>query len=115
MDAMIERVRRASARIERERPVGVSVDHYRHDPPSEMSRRCVDAAREAAAEAGVEYRNTHSAGMHDTALLADVTDAGLLFAPSSGGVSHSPREWTDWEDCAAATEVLARTLVRLAA
>lgn len=115
MDAVIERVRRASARIERERPVGVSVDHYRHDPPSRMSRRCVDAAREAAADAGVEYRNTHSAGMHDTALLADVTDTGLLFAPSRDGVSHSPREWTDWEDCAAATEVLARTLVRLAA
>lgn len=114
MDAMIDRVRKAGTRIERERPVAVSVDHYRHDPPSEMSRRCIGAARDAAEDAGVEYRDTHSAGMHDTALLADVTDAGLLFAPSRDGVSHSPREWTDWEDCAAATEVLAGTLVRLA-
>jgi len=30
-----------------------------------------------------------------------------VFAPSQDGISHSPREWTDWADCAAATEVLA--------
>lgn len=114
MDAMIERVRKAGARVTRERAVDISVDHYRHDPPSEMSPRCIEAAREAADDAEIEYRNTHSAGMHDTALVADVTDAGLLFAPSRDGVSHSPREWTDWEDCTAATEGLAQTLVRLA-
>jgi len=52
--------------------------------------------------------------MHDTANLTGVTDAGLLFAPSEGGVSHSPREWTDWEDCATASGVLAETVRTLA-
>lgn len=113
MDAMVDRVKQAGARVTRERPVAVTVDHYRHDPPSEMSSRCTDAAREAAESLGIEHLTIHSDGMHDTALLTDVTDAGLLFAPSKDGVSHSPREWTDWEDCAAAAGVLAQTLVRL--
>jgi N-carbamoyl-L-amino-acid hydrolase len=46
--------------------------------------------------------------------VADVTDAGLLFAPSRDGVSHNPREWTDWDDCARATRVVAGALARLA-
>jgi len=41
-------------------------------------------------------------------------DAGLLFAPSRNGISHSPREWTDWEDCARATRVMAGALASLA-
>jgi N-carbamoyl-L-amino-acid hydrolase len=114
MEALIDRVRRAGARIERERPVTVEVDHYRHDPPTPLSDRCTQAASAAAGEAGIGFRRTHSAGMHDTALVARVTDAGLLFAPSVDGTSHSPREWTDWDDCAAATAVLAGTLHRLA-
>jgi N-carbamoyl-L-amino-acid hydrolase len=46
--------------------------------------------------------------------LAEVTDAALLFAPSRDGISHNPREWTDWEDCADATRVLAGALASLA-
>jgi N-carbamoyl-L-amino-acid hydrolase len=46
--------------------------------------------------------------------VARVTDASLLFAPSRDGISHNPREWTDWADCAAATEVLAGALARVA-
>ena len=43
-----------------------------------------------------------------------MTDASLLFAPSRDGISHNPREWTDWDDCAAATEVLAGAMARVA-
>jgi N-carbamoyl-L-amino-acid hydrolase len=114
MRTLVDRVRTAGARVERERPVTVTVDHYRHDPPTEMSPRCTGAMAAAADAAGVGVCRTHSAGMHDTALVADVTDAGLLFAPSVDGASHSPREWTDWADCAAATRVLAGTVRRLA-
>jgi N-carbamoyl-L-amino-acid hydrolase len=39
----------------------------------------------------------------------------MLFAPSRDGISHSPREWTDWDDCADATRVLAAGLARLSA
>jgi N-carbamoyl-L-amino-acid hydrolase len=46
--------------------------------------------------------------------VADVTDAGLLFVASENGRSHSPRERADWNDCTAATTVLAESLCRLA-
>jgi len=33
--------------------------------------------------------------------------------PSAGGISHSPREWTEWEDAALGAAVLLRTVVLL--
>jgi N-carbamoyl-L-amino-acid hydrolase len=47
--------------------------------------------------------------------VAQVTDAGMLFTPSRDGLSHTPAEWTDWADCAAATRVLATAIADLAA
>jgi len=114
MDRLVERCRSSLARIERTRDVETSLTRYRDSPPSRMSDRCLAAADDAAAARGVESVRLYSAAMHDTANLTGVTDAGLLFAPSEGGVSHSPREWTDWEDCATASGVLAETVRTLA-
>ncbi|WP_049935457.1 M20 family metallo-hydrolase [Haloplanus natans] len=114
MDRLVERCRTSLARIERTRGVGTSLTRYRDSPPSRMAERCLTAADDAATARGVESIRLYSAAMHDTANLADVTDAGLLFAPSVDGVSHSPREWTDWDDCATASGVLAEAVRALA-
>lgn len=114
MDHLVSRCRSSLARIERHRPVETAIDRYRDTPPTAMSDRCVSAAATATARRGVDSIRLHSAAMHDTANVAGVTDAVLLFAPSREGVSHSPREWTDWEDCATATGVLAETIRSLA-
>jgi N-carbamoyl-L-amino-acid hydrolase len=113
MDAIVERCRSSLARIERRRDVTTSLSRYRDTPPTAMSERCLSAAA-AATEPNTDSIRLYSAAMHDTANVAGVTDAGLLFAPSEGGVSHSPREWTDWEDCAIASGVLAETVRSLA-
>jgi N-carbamoyl-L-amino-acid hydrolase len=114
MNAVVDAVRSRLERIEDERPVETSFERYRDQRPSAMSDACVEAARAAADDAGLGHRVMRSAAMHDTANVADVTDTVLLFAPSRDGVSHNPREWTDWDDCARATRVLAGTVARLA-
>ncbi|MHA6260600.1 M20 family metallo-hydrolase [Sporosarcina sp. CAU 1771] len=53
---------------------------------------------------------TSGAG-HDANQLATVGPIGMIFVPSKGGVSHSPEEWTDYEDIAKGIEALARALV----
>ena len=35
----------------------------------------------------------------------------MIFVPSIGGISHSPKELTHWSDCANGTDVLLRTRV----
>lgn len=112
MDRIVERCRSSLARIERRRGVETALSRYRDTPPTAMSDRCLSAAETAASD--VRSIRLYSAAMHDTANIGRVTDAGLLFAPSEGGISHSPQEWTDWEDCALASGVLAETVRSLA-
>ena len=107
MDAIAEAARESLARLERER--GVETDFARPSTvlPEPMSDRLREVAHESADAAGRSAIDLHSGAAHDAMRVARVTDASLLFAPSRDGVSHNPREWTDWAECAAATEVLA--------
>ena len=46
--------------------------------------------------------------------IAKLAPMGMIFVPSVGGVSHSPKEWTRWEDCAHGANVLLGAAVALA-
>ncbi len=51
---------------------------------------------------------------HDAQSLASICPAGMIFIPSVGGASHSPREYTEWEDCVNGANVLLHTALRMA-
>ncbi|MFL6560756.1 MAG: M20/M25/M40 family metallo-hydrolase, partial [Bacillus sp. (in: firmicutes)] len=46
---------------------------------------------------------------HDAMSLNEMTDVGMIFVRSRGGISHNPREWSDWEDISLGTALLAET------
>jgi N-carbamoyl-L-amino-acid hydrolase len=114
IETIVDRARANANRIATERDVAVSFDHYRLTEPCDLDDRCIDAARRAAVQCDIDALDMVSPALHDTANVSAVTDAVLLFAPSENGVSHHPNEWTDWDDCAAATQVLATTIAELA-
>jgi len=114
MDEIVERARATLTRLERERGVETTLDRYRDQDPAAMSDRCIDAVTAATAAADLGHLRTRSAAVHDTVNVAAVTDAGLLFVPSEDGISHHPREWTDWADCAAGATAMAGAVRKLA-
>ncbi|UIO98674.1 M20 family metallo-hydrolase [Halobaculum sp. CBA1158] len=107
METVVDAVRDTLGRIEDERGVATEFARPFDLEPTPMAERLREAAHRAGDDAGIETLDLHSGAAHDTMHVADVTDASLLFAPSRDGISHNPREWTDWDDCAAATRVLA--------
>ncbi len=46
-------------------------------------------------------------------MMAQLGPMGMIFVPSVGGVSHSPKELTRWEDCARGADVLLRTVLEM--
>jgi N-carbamoyl-L-amino-acid hydrolase len=38
---------------------------------------------------------------------------GMIFVPSVGGVSHSPKELTHWSDCANGADVLLHAILEM--
>jgi len=45
--------------------------------------------------------------------MARVTPTGMIFVPSAGGISHSPKEYTSPEQIARGVDVLLRTILAI--
>ena len=113
MNEIIEQARQNLIRIANERDVNTEFERGFDIQPTSISKRCQETTHSACESAGIRTLSMHSGAFHDTMHLANATDTGLLFAPSQDGISHSPREWTDWDDCCTATQALAETLATL--
>jgi len=67
----------------------------------------VQASIEAAAsKLGLKHMRLPSGAGHDAQAMATLGPMGMIFVPSAGGISHSPKELTRWEDCARGAQVL---------
>ena len=114
MQTIVEATRASLSVVARDRGVETSFERPFDLQPTPMSESLRAAAHRAGEETDVPTMDLHSGAAHDTMHVADVTDASLLFAPSADGISHNPREWTDWEDCAKAARVLAGAMATAA-
>jgi N-carbamoyl-L-amino-acid hydrolase len=67
----------------------------------------VQASIEAACtKLGLKHTRLPSGAGHDAQMMALLGPMGMIFVPSVGGISHSPKELTKWEDCAHGAQVL---------
>ena len=67
----------------------------------------------AADAAGLKSTRLPSGAGHDAQQIALLCPMGMIFVPSVGGISHSPKELTTWEDCANGANVLLKTVLDL--
>jgi N-carbamoyl-L-amino-acid hydrolase len=79
-----------------------------------MSNSGIQQAITHAAEvAGLQSMRLPSGAGHDAQQIAKLCPMGMIFVPSIGGISHSPKELTTWEDCARGADVLLKTVLEL--
>lgn len=79
-------------------------------PTDERIRRLI---AEAAAELGLKHMLMPSGAGHDAQDMARLTPTGMIFVPSAGGISHSPKEYTSPEQMARGVDVLLRTILAI--
>jgi N-carbamoyl-L-amino-acid hydrolase len=68
---------------------------------------------EAARDLGLTTKLMPSGAGHDAQDMARLGPVGMIFVPSVGGISHSPREFSRPEDIANGANVLLHTLLKL--
>jgi N-carbamoyl-L-amino-acid hydrolase len=79
-------------------------------PTDERVRRLIaDSARQL----GLSTRMMPSGAGHDAQDVARIAPTGMIFVPSVGGVSHSPKEFTRPEDMANGANVLLQTILMI--
>jgi N-carbamoyl-L-amino-acid hydrolase len=115
IDAATEHIEREAAAAADREGVEYDVERRMRSRPTEFADRCVEAVEAAAEDRGYDSMRLHSGAGHDAAHLAQVCDSGMVFAVSEEGKSHSPAEFTTWDDCYAAANTLANAVLRIAA
>ena len=71
------------------------------------------AIRAAAKSLGLATTDLPSLAGQDAQEIARIAPMAMIFVPSKDGVSHSPKEFTSWQDVANGTEVLYRSILLL--
>jgi N-carbamoyl-L-amino-acid hydrolase len=107
------RIEKRFAEIAREENVELNCAPLQADKPAPTDARIRDTIREAARSAGFTTLDLPSGAGHDAQQVAHFAPIGMIFVPSRGGISHSPREYTAPEDVARGAEVLYRTVLAL--
>jgi beta-ureidopropionase / N-carbamoyl-L-amino-acid hydrolase len=77
-------------------------------PPAPMDATVMAALAQACRELGRQPASLSSGAGHDAAVLSRHMPSGMLFVPSVGGVSHSPRETTSDEHLILGAQALLR-------
>ncbi|MEK6607803.1 MAG: Zn-dependent hydrolase [Myxococcota bacterium] len=115
LETLEHNVRHAATLVWSKRRTDVTVARRQHVAPGPMSPEVVAVIESACRDAGRRFLRMPSGAVHDALHMAVMAKTGMIFVPSIGGRSHCPAESTRVEDLAIGAEVLARTLLRLAA
>lgn len=81
--------------------------------PAPTDPRLREVIDNAAKTLGLSIKQMPSGAGHDAQEMARICPAGMIFIPSIGGISHSPREYSRPEDIANGANVLLHSLVKL--
>jgi N-carbamoyl-L-amino-acid hydrolase len=91
-----------------------------HDPvtisdnsPTPCDKDVIDILDASASAVGARHRRMASGAGHDTAWMARITKAGMIFIPCRGGRSHTPEEFAENNDIALGAAVLMEAVQRL--
>lgn len=96
------------------RGVELTITEDNNDMPLTCDEEIVEMLQDICKEMKLSYGFHISGPYHDTLFVGRFTKAAMIFVPSKDGISHSPKEWTDYEQLAVGTQVLAEALIKLA-
>ena len=70
---------------------------------------------QSAASLDLTHKLLPSGAGHDAQDMTHIAPTGMMFVPSVGGISHSPKEYTSPENMANGANVLLRTMLTIEA
>jgi N-carbamoyl-L-amino-acid hydrolase len=106
-----ERIRARAADIASATRTQIEIRRVSRNPPAVATPEVQSAIERASSALGLASARLPSGAGHDAQSMAQLGPMGMIFVPSIGGVSHSPKELTSWQDCAQGANVLLQTIL----
>jgi beta-ureidopropionase / N-carbamoyl-L-amino-acid hydrolase len=114
IDLVFEKVKESAKKIAAD--TGTTISFAALDVtavPAPTDPRLRRIIQEAATDLGLTTKLMPSGAGHDAQDIARIAPIGMIFVPSIGGISHSPKEFTTTPDMANGASVLLQTILKL--
>ncbi|WP_353645278.1 Zn-dependent hydrolase [Mesorhizobium sp. WSM2239] len=113
IDALVIAVRHEVEAAARANGLQVEIQEQSRMVPVQLDLGLAAMLHEEAHKLGLEALAMPSGAGHDAQTMQALCPSALIFVPSRGGISHSPREWTDWSDIEKGANLMLSALVKL--
>jgi len=113
IDRMWRRIQEKFNAIDKEENVETTCTPLEDTEPASADPGVKSAIYAGAKSLNLATMDLPSAAVQDAQKMAKIAPMGMIFVPSHDGISHSPKEFTTWQDCANGAEVLYRTILLL--
>jgi N-carbamoyl-L-amino-acid hydrolase len=106
-------IRARGAQIGKDTRTTVTIEPLSSNPPALAATAMQEIIERSARSLGLTTARLPSGAGHDAQMMAQLSPMGMIFVPSVGGISHSPKELTSWDDCARGANVLLNAVLQL--
>jgi beta-ureidopropionase / N-carbamoyl-L-amino-acid hydrolase len=113
LDGIIADIRVRAKAIATTTSTEIAITELSRNPPAIASPDMQRTIERASAALGLRTARLPSGAGHDAQMMAQLSPMGMIFVPSVGGISHSPKELTRWEDCANGANVLVQAVLAI--
>jgi beta-ureidopropionase / N-carbamoyl-L-amino-acid hydrolase len=114
IQSMFAKIQERAAAIAEDTGTKISMRHLDVAAEPALTDERIQAIIAAQAGAlGYSYTHLPSGAGHDAQDIARIAPTGMIFVPSRGGISHSPREFTSAEDMANGASVLVESILAI--
>lgn len=108
-----EKVTAEAAKIGAATGTTFSYQDLHHSAPALTDTRVQHIVESSAKAMGLSTKYMPSGAGHDAQHMATICPSGMIFIPSIGGISHSPKEFSTPKDIENGANVLLRTILTL--
>jgi N-carbamoyl-L-amino-acid hydrolase len=114
MDTVFEAVQAEAKKIAQARQTPITfVKLQTSSKPAPTDERVRRIIANAAKSLNLTSRSMPSGAGHDAQEISHIAPTGMIFVPSVGGVSHSPKEFTSQQDMGNGANVLLQTVLAI--
>jgi len=113
LDRMGAAIEARAKAIAAESKVRIEMKHMERHGEAMAAVEVQRAIEVSAKKLRLDSKHLPSGAGHDAQMMATLMPMGMIFVPSVGGISHSPKELTSWEDCANGANMLLETVLAL--
>jgi N-carbamoyl-L-amino-acid hydrolase len=114
LEALSHAFQKALAAISRRRGLKFEINVQGDIKPVPCAAKLTEVLEAEAKRLKLRYQRMLSGAAHDAQMVGQVAPMAMVFVPSRNGMSHSPAEWTAWEDIRAGANLMLAALIKLA-